>query len=143
MLNKELLEFPIVTFGNVEKFSETTSKVRCRIFYKGANRNGSFITDEFAEKLISTVAYAPVKGIYDSESRDFGNHGVERSVGRIYGIVPENHNFAWEKHLDEDGVEREYACVDVLLYTALYEEASDIVNKAQSMELYAPSIKGE
>jgi hypothetical protein len=142
-MQKELLEFPIVTFGNVEKFNDTLSKIRCRIFYKGANRNGSFITDDFAEKLMSTVAYAPIKGIYDKEEKDFSDHGEQRDFGRIYGVVPEQHNFAWEKHLDEDGVEREYACVDVLLYTALYEEASDIVNKAQSMELYAPSIKGE
>ena len=40
-------------------------------------------------------------------------HGENRDEGRIYGIVPENYNFAWETHLDEDGVEREYACVDV------------------------------
>lgn len=49
----------------------------------------------------------------------------------------------WEQHLDEDGVTREYACVDVLLFTGLYKEASEIVNKSQSMELYGPSIEGE
>jgi hypothetical protein len=43
--------------------------------------------------------------------------------------VPECNNFAWEQHLDEDGIERTYACTDVLLFTALYPEASDIVGK--------------
>ena len=135
-------EFPVMLYGNLEKYNETISKGRCRIFYKGANRNGTFITDEFAEKLLSTIPYTPVKGIYEVEEDDYTDHGVKRSEGRIYGIVPENPNFVWEKHLDEDGVEREYACVDVLIFTALYTEANDVIGKAQSMELYPKSIKG-
>jgi hypothetical protein len=35
-------------------------------------------------------------------------------------------NFAWEDHLDSDGVTRTYACADVILYTALYNEAKMI-----------------
>ena len=35
----------------------------------------------------------------------------------------ENPNFAWEEHLDTDGVVRTYACVDCLLFTGLYPEA--------------------
>ncbi len=136
--------FPITVFeDSSEKISDTLTKKRVRIFYKGANRNGSYITDEFAEKLISTLAYAPVKGIYDEEEKDYTDHGLSRSLGRIYGVVPENFNFAWEKHLDEDGIEREYACADVYLFTAIYEEANQIDGKSQSMELYGPSIKGE
>lgn len=50
---------------------------------------------------------------------------VKRNEGRIYGIVPETNNFAWEKYLDEDGVEREYACTDVLIFTSLYKEAGN------------------
>lgn len=142
-METNILEFPITVFGNIEKYNETLSKARCAIFYKGKNRNGSFISDEFADKLIQTIAYAPVKGIYDENDEDYTDHGDERDLGRIYGVVPESYNFAWEKRLDKDGVEREYACVDVLLYTALYEEAGSIVGKAQSMELYGPSIKGD
>ena len=75
---------------------------------------------------------------------DYTDHGRERYEGRIYGIVPENPNFAWEKHLDEDGVEREYACADVFLFTGIYKkEALEIVSKSQSMELYVDSIDGE
>ena len=132
-------EFPICVYGQIEKYNEVLSKARCRIFYKYGNRNGTYITDQFAEKLIASLPYVPVKGIY--ETNDFTDHGEERSEGRIYGIVPETVNFAWEKHLDEDGVEREYACCDVLIFTALYEEANEIVGKAQSMELYEPSMK--
>ena len=138
-MNKNQIEFPISIYGTVEKFNDTLSKARCRIFYKGGNRNGTFITDEFAKELISTLHYVPVKGIYDTD--DYTDHGEKRSEGRIYGIVPETNNFAWEQHLDEDGVERTYACTDVYIFTALYPEASEIVNKGQSMELYEPSLK--
>lgn len=142
MIEQIIREFPITVYGNLTKYSDTISKGRCRIFYKYANRNGTYITDEFAEKLLSTIPYTPVKGIYDDFDEDYTDHGNKRSLGRIYGIVPENPNLQWEKHLDEDGIEREYACVDVLIFTALYEEAGEILGKAQSMEIYEPSIKG-
>lgn len=142
MIEQVIREFPITVYGNLTKYSDTISKGRCRIFYKYANRNGTYITDEFAEKLLSTIPYTPVKGIYDNFEEDYTDHGNKRNLGRIYGIVPENPNLQWEKHLDEDGIEREYACVDVLIFTALYEEAGEILGKAQSMEIYEPSIKG-
>ena len=132
-------EFPVTVYGNLEKYNDVTSKARCRIFYKYGNRNGTYITDEFAEKLLSTIAYAPVKGIFEYD--DYTDHGTRRSEGRIYGIVPENYHLAREAHVDEDGVERTYACVDVIIFTALYKEANDIVGKSQSMELYEPSIQ--
>lgn len=137
------LEFPVTVYGNLEKYNETISKGRCRIFYKGGNRNGTYITNEFAEKLLSTISYAPVKGIYDNDNEgDYTDHGIARSQGRIYGIVPENPNITWEEHVDDDGVTRTYACVDVLIFTGLYTEANAIVGKSQSMEIYPPSIKG-
>ncbi len=138
-MNRTQLEFPVTVYGSITNVSDTVSKARCRIFYKYENRNSTYITDEFAEELLSTISYVPVKGIYEED--DYTDHGVTRSQGKIYGIVPENPNFAWEKHEDEDGVEREYACVDVYLFTAIYPEASQILGKAQSMELYAPSLK--
>ena len=139
-----LTTFSLSVYGDITKYNEVLSKARCRIFYTGANRNGTFITEEFAEKLISTLPYVPVKGIYDTMKDDYTDHGRERYEGRIYGIVPENPNFAWEKHLDIDGVERTYACTDVYLFTGLYkQEAFDIIGKSQSMELYVDSIQGE
>lgn len=139
---EQYLKFSIKTYGNFTKVSDTISKGRCRIFYKYSNRNGTYITDEFAEKLLATLPYAPVKGIYDEQDKDYTDHGTARSQGRIYGIVPAEPNVQWESHLDEDGVERTYACCDVYLYTALYAEAAEILTKGQSMELYDKSIKG-
>ena len=144
MMNEEkiALNFKVQVYGELEKFSETISRSRCRIFYKGLNRNGTYITEEFAEKLISTIAYAPIKGIYeDDDDADFEDHGEKRSDGKAYGVVPADYNFKWEEHLDDDGIKRTYACVDVLLWTAIYEEAREIPGKSQSMELYEPSIK--
>lgn len=134
--------FQITHYGLGEVFSETITKGRCRIFYKGLNRNGTYISTEFAEKLISSIPYAPIKGIYNMGDGDYEDHGEKRTLGRIYGVVPANPNFRWELHLDEDGVEREYACVDVLYYTSLYDEALEIAGKSESMELYSKSIKG-
>lgn len=144
-VNKDALsKFSVVVYGDIHQYNQVLSQARCRIFYKGANRNGTYITDEFAESLISTLPYVPIKGIYDSMAGDYTDHGRERYEGRIYGVVPENPNFAWETHLDEDGVQREYACVDVLLFTGIYQkEALQIVGKRQSMELYKDSIEGD
>jgi uncharacterized coiled-coil protein SlyX len=145
MNNEISMNFPITVYGNLEKFTDVMSLGRCRIFYKYGNRNGTYITDEFAEELIKTLPYTPVKGIYEDAEGDYTDHGESRNLGRIYGIVPgpQDMGFAWEKHVDEDGVEREYACVNVYYYTALYEEAGEISGKGQSMELYRKSIKGD
>lgn len=138
------MNFPITVYGNLEKLNDVISIGRCRIFYKYANRNATYITDEFAEQLIKTLPYTPVKGIYDDDANDYEDHGEDRDEGRIYGIVPsaQEMNFAWEDHLDEDGVTRTYACVNVYYYTALYKEAKEITGKGQSMELYKDSIVG-
>lgn len=138
-MDKSLCEFNVQVYGELEQYNEVLSKARCRIFYKYENRNGTYITDEFADKLLSSLPYAPIKGIYQNE--DYSDHGQSRDQGRIYGIVPENPNVTWEANLDDDGVVRTYACTDVLIFTALYEEANEIVGKSQSMELYAPSLK--
>lgn len=133
----------VYVYGELEQYNELISKARVRIFYKGPNRNGTYISEEFAEKLISSLPYSPIKGIFDDEIHDFIDHGTDRTQGRAYGVVPNPTNFAWEKHLDDDGVEREYACADVLLWTGLYEEAKLIPGKAQSMELYSKTLQGD
>ena len=136
----KITNFPITVYGKKEKFSDTMTRGRCRVFYKGHNRNGTYITDNFAKKLIESAPYTPVKGIYSVD--DYTDHGKARDEGRIYGIVPANPNFAWEKHEDENGVLRDYACFDVLYYTALYSEATEIMGKGESMELYRGTLKG-
>lgn len=142
--NNQPYAFDVKVYGELEPYNQVLSKARCRIFYKGENRNGSFITDDFAEKLLSTISYTPVKGIYEDE--DYGEHGKGEkgnAEGKIYGIVPLEPNVKWEVHKDSDDEERTYACVDILLFTAIYEEAQEVVGKSMSMELYRKSITGE
>lgn len=133
----------VTIYGNLQKVTDVLSLSRVRIFYTGLNRNRTFISEEFAQQLINSLPYTPVKGIFDNEEVDFTDHGEASAEGKIYGIVPENPNFAWEEHMDDDGVTRTYACADVLLYTALYPEAKIIPGSSQSMEIYDQTCEGE
>lgn len=123
--------------------SPEISKTRLRIFYKGFNRNQGYVTDEFAEKLLSSLPYTPVVGIFNDLVKDFGGHNQDRNVAKIYGVVPQDPHFAWEDHLDSDGVMRTYACTDVYLFTGRYDAAKLIPGKQQSMELDTSTIRGD
>ena len=117
-------------------------RTRVRTFYLGANKNGSFITPQVAEYLIQTAPTKPVVGFYNYLKEDFEGHSSPE-LAKGYGYIPETPNFAWEKHLDKDGVEREYACFDVVLHVDYWEEAKQIIGKAQSMELNTDTIRGD
>lgn len=142
-LPNDMLKLDVLPYGQLEKVNDVISKCRVSIFYKGMNRNHTFISDDFANQLIQSLPYVPIKGIYDYAGEDYLDHGDDNSDGKIYGIVPENPNFDWEKHCDKDGVEREYGCCDVYLFTALYDEAGQIPEKGQSMEIYRETLDGE
>ena len=51
----QITNFPITVYGKKEKFSDTMTRGRCRVFYKGHNRNGTYITNEKAKKLIERL----------------------------------------------------------------------------------------
>ena len=129
--------------GGLEKVTPEISKTRLSIFYKGFNRNQGYITDEFAKKLLSSLPYTPVVGIFNDLVKDFGGHDQNRNVAKIYGVVPQEPNVAWEERFDPDGVTRTYACTDVYLYTGRYDAAKLIPGKQQSMELDVDTIRGD
>ena len=141
------INFSIEPVTEIQEISPIISKTRVRIFYTGLNRNLTYITEEFAEKLLKTLPYTPVGGLWEEEIEDFTDHGgvgqSNREKFQAFGVAPENPNIAWEEHLDNDGVLRRYACCDVYLWTARYKAAREIPKKAQSMELYIDSIKGQ
>jgi hypothetical protein len=145
--NKNIVNFSVEPITEFTQLSSIISKARVRIFYTGLNRNLTYITEEFAEKLLSTLPYTPVGGLWSDEEEDFSDHGgksdKDREKFQAFGVVPENPNFGWEMHTDKDGVLRRYACCDVYLWTARYEAARQIPKKAQSMELYIKSVKGD
>ena len=134
--------FIATVYGELTPLNNSAlSKARLKIFYKGLNRNGSYINDEVAEKLIATLPGTPVVGYFDSDKDDFLGH-EEKEKSRCYGFVPETMNFAWEMSLDPDGVYRTYACTDIILWTGRYPIASKIVGRSHSMELNPDTVEG-
>ena len=119
----------------------TIGKTKVRVFTKYRNRNGSYITDEMADQLIASAisSHVPVVGFFDKENGDFTTH-VPEDLANAYGFCDEF--LGWEKHLDEDGVEREYATFSVFLFTNYFSAANKIVGNPQSMELDPDSIEG-
>ena len=114
---------------------------RARVFYKGMNRNGSFIDDDFAKILINSASGCPVVGLWDTEKQDFTDHSASDRK-RAYGFIPENPNFAWEEHYDYDGIERQYASFDIVLWTKAFNEANEIISHPLSMELNPDTVNG-
>lgn len=118
------------------------SRARLKIFYPGANRNGSYIEKTVGEQMISTLPGTPVVGFYDVGTDDYLDHMTPQHT-KAYGFVPtDSMNFQWELMLDPDGVYRTYACADIILWTARYPEAKKIVGKSHSMELNPKTISG-
>lgn len=137
--------FVATVYGNLTPLNNSAfSKARLKIFYKGLNRNGSYITEEIAEKLIASLPGTPVVGNFQGEKDDFEGHSPWAPEElKAYGFVPETMNFNWEMNLDPDGVYRTYACTDIILWTGRYPIASRIVGKSHSMELNPNTIEGE
>jgi hypothetical protein len=147
-MGNNLARVPTIFTTTITDLSSTDnpliSKARLRAFYRGANPNRSYITDEVATMLIDQIVGTPIVGFFDHEKFDYTDHYGHPTEGtQGYGYVPENYNFEWETHLDKDGVERIYACFDVHLWTGRYEEAKLIVGKQQSMELEPYTIEGK
>ena len=126
----------------VEQISDQISKARVRLFYLGKNRNGSYISEGFANKLLASLPYTPLVGIYDSEKQDFTSHSFDSGEAQIDGLVPREPKLSLEENEDSDGVIRQYYCSDVYIYTKRFKEANEIVGKPQSMELDPDSING-
>lgn len=130
--------FSIDFVGGLTKVNDLISKGRARIYYKYGNRNGTWISDEFAEKLNSTLSHVPIVGTYDPETGDFVDHS-DNGQKKAYGFVPHDANIAWEQ--DESG--KDYLSADVYLWTGYWPEAAKIINKSQSMEILRESIVGD
>lgn len=137
--------FVATVYGELTPLNNSAfSKARLKIFYKGLNRNGSYITDEVADKLLASLPGTPIVGSFSGEKDDFEGHMPwSPEELKAYGFVPQDMNFRWEMFLDPDGVYRTYACTDIILWTGRYPVASRIVGKSHSMELNPNTIEGE
>ena len=112
------------------------------VFTKYKNRNGSYITDDYADFLIksATRGNCPVVGFFDPEEQNWASHtGPKLANG--YGYVEKFDG--WTPCKDTDGVTRDYATFSVILFTDYYEEARKIKGQHQSMELDPLTIDGD
>lgn len=114
---------------------------KLRVFYKGLNRNGSYITEEYADRLALSAYSKPVLGAYNYDTQRFGGHEGPIAA-KAYGyIIPGS--LTWTEHFDKDGTLRTYATYDALLWAAYWEEAKKIIGKGESMEIDVKTISGD
>lgn len=116
-------------------------KGKVRVFHKYSNRNGSYISDEYAEQLAVSAYHKPIIGSYSIERQDFKGHTCHEEA-KAYGyVIPDS--LEWTLHEDKDGVSRSYATYDILVWAKYWEEAKTLFQKTQSMEIDPDTIKGE
>lgn len=132
--------FSVDFVGQPIKVNSMFSFGRARIFYMGSNPNRSIIEGEAAYKLAASIPGTPIIGLYNYDTEDFEGHGEGQSA---FGFVPLEPNPTWVK-IDENGKEREYLEVDVVVWDGRFEEAKNILseNKSLSMELNPTTLKG-
>lgn len=129
------------------------------ICHTGENFNKSYFSKEVIQNAIPSLANIPVLGFIEVNNlneADFRGHeqrlvidkdGVKiEYLGRMYGTVPESNNAKFEMKLCDDGIEREFLTVEVLIHTK-FQEVVDIIQrdgiKNHSMELQPSSIQGK
>lgn len=112
---------------NVCEVNSSFDRGVLRVCYPGQNRNGSFIDKEDLTRCVKTLFYVPVVGNYKRDIEDFGGHDVELVTGldgtlrlvnktQPVGVVPADANVFFDTVVDENGEEKEYLFVDVLLW---------------------------
>lgn len=131
-----------------ELVTEATIKV-CYVS-ENPNQNNTVINKEVGRQIAATLPGAPVVGFYDKESGDFVQHSrkVTISNGQVnieditkpYGFV--SFDAPWYQDFMEDGQVRTYLMCKAYLWTRQYEEASQALNKGQSMELEEKTMSG-
>lgn len=118
------------------------NRLKVAVFTKYKNRNGSYITDAYADLLIesATRGDTPVVGFFDPESQSWASH-TGPTLANGYGYIESF--LGWEPLTDTDGITREYAVFSVVIFTKYYEEAKKIRGQNQSMELDPTTIQGD
>ena len=137
-----ILDSPIQEISLNGYGDDVGNRLQVAVFTKYKNRNGSYITDEYAELLIASATRGdtPVVGFFDPESQTWATH-TGPTLANGYGYIE---NFiGWKPLTDTDGVTRDYAVFSVVIFTKYYEEAKKIRGQNQSMELDPATITGD
>jgi hypothetical protein len=134
------------------------SKCEIKVFYIGANRNHSFITEEVATEIGKTLRGAPIVGYYRETKEDFTDHGEKVVIDDEgikfecqtvpYGFVSPDADVWFQNFEDSDEmgntVVHKYLMTTGYLWTDQFPESSLPVKEGrpQSMELKSDSVKG-
>ena len=62
-IDKTIYSLDATLYTNLEPLTPTMSKGRVRIFYTGLNRNRTYISEDFANQLISSLPYSLIRDI--------------------------------------------------------------------------------
>ena len=135
------------------------SKCEIKVFYIGANRNQTFITEEVAVQIGKTLRGAPIVGYYRESKEDFTDHGEKVIIDDEglkfqcqtvpYGFVSPDADVWFQNFEDNDGmgntIVHKYLMTTGYLWTDQFPESSLPVEQGrpQSMELQGDSVKGE
>lgn len=133
----------------VEQLNEEFTLCKCWVMSHGRNRNMSYISKETVEKSLPSLDYAPVVGfLYKNDKGEYRIAGHECHLDteewelipdtQAFGVVKPN-SYSWET-VDEYGVESEYLCVQLVMWTGRFKGLLDSVYNdelywAQSMEI--------
>lgn len=137
ILDSPIQEITLNGHGN-----DVGNRLQVAVFTKYKNRNGSYITDEFANMLIESATHGdtPVVGFFDPESQSWASH-TGPTLANGYGYIESF--LGWKPLIDTDGITRDYAVFSVVIFTKYYEEAKKIRGQNQSMELDPATISGD
>lgn len=135
------IRYDIPTYlSDFTELEDGRTKVKLKAFYIGETGDGRVFSKEFSDKLIQSLPNCPVVGFFSQLKDDFCGHN---STQYIYGIVPSNAEFGFEK--GEDG--KEWFITDVLLYTDRYDNIGEIAQKIvghpHSLEMNPDTVKYE
>jgi len=131
----------------VKKQDGRFTEVTLWLMHIGENYNGTVFEKSVIEAAIPSLDNIPIVGYIRINSMgdlDFAGHEEDfengEYLGSAYGVIPDraHNNARFEKHTDKNGVEREYLCVDGILWNQ-FKCAKRIMErdgeKAESIEL--------
>ena len=142
-----------IEFIGQTQVSPLVTKGVAKVLYIGDNRNGTSIDKATAMEMGRKLPGSPVVGYYRDDLQDFEEHSrkIEITTDKFeildltkpYGFVPTDSKI-WFQTFTDDGVDHEYLCCDVYIWTDAYPESQRIFDKGnnQSMELKDESISG-